>query len=79
MTNFSKKAQSDQFPELFLLKKTPNPSQAKQRGKKKGLVYAIIFTGAANWLQIFKIGAGAQFNSFPLRRYRWSLARTLTR
>lgn len=42
------------------------------------MVYAIIFTGAANQFQTFRIGVGAQFNSFP-RQYRWSLARILTR
>lgn len=52
--HFSKKAQSAQFPDTFLLKKN-----------KSG--YAIISAEAAKWLQIFKIGTGAQFNSFPLR------------
>lgn len=39
--------------------------------------YAITFAEAAKWLQIFKIGAGAQFNSSPLRWYRWCLAKAL--
>lgn len=54
VTHFSKKAQSDPFPGKFLLKKEYSG-------------YAIISAEAAKWLQIFKISAGAPFNSFPLR------------
>lgn len=63
---------------ISVLKKT---TTTKQEGKKKkrDSIYAVLFAGAAKWLQIFKIGAGAQFNSSPSKQYRCSLARTLTR
>lgn len=42
MTNFSKKAQSDQFPELFLFKKTQTQAnQNRERKKSVGLCHNI--------------------------------------
>lgn len=66
---FLEKGTVNNIQNYFYFKNKNKTTTTKTERKKKRIQFM---------LQIFKIGAGAQFNIFPLRQYRWRLARTLT-